>query len=93
MPPRITSPKVVSISFRVGGTQNQAASPSFRGPSYLPGKRTNTERARTRLAELTGKINIQVPDYASRIGDIRRPGTCEMISQKQKKFTCHENRA
>jgi len=29
------APRVVSISFRIGGTQNQAANPSFRVPSYL----------------------------------------------------------
>jgi len=57
------APRVVLTSFRVGGTQNQAANPSFRVPSYLTGKRTNTESPRTRFIELAGEINTRMPEH------------------------------
>ena len=79
MPPPVRSLKgrLNFFSDRAGLRINPPIRP-FEVLRISPGKRTSTERPCRRLAELTGKINIQMQDYASRIGDIHRPGTCEI---------------
>ena len=73
MPPHERNPTIVPISFRVGGDlESSRQSELSRALRISPGKRTNTEKPRMRFTELTGKINIQMPDYATRVGDIRR---------------------
>ena len=84
MPPHVHSP-MGRLNFFSGLRDSESSRQSELSRAFVSPRKAHEYGKTTHASHrLAGKINIQMPDNASRIGDIRRPGTCEINCEKQK---------